>query len=92
MNAAEKVRVFACLTGELEALRDRSRAGEDVPADELEATARELLSVVPTWDELADACRAAGLPPVTFAPEILENYVGTVRILTLTIASKNPLQ
>lgn len=92
MNAAEKVRVFACNLGELEALRDRSRAGEDVGRDELVTAARELLAVVPTLDELAEARRVAGFPPVTFGPEVLEDYVGAVRALALAIAPEGPVQ
>lgn len=92
MNAAEKVRLFACNLGELEALCTRSRAGEDVDRDELEDAARELLAVVPTWDELAEARRIGGFPPVTFAPEVLADYLAAVRALALAVAPEGPLQ
>lgn len=92
MNAAEKVRLFACYTGELESLRDRARAGEDVPADELEQAAREVLLVVPTFGELVESRRVAGLPPVSFAPEVLEDYVAAVRVLALAAALEGPPQ
>ncbi|MHB8800070.1 MAG: hypothetical protein ACYDBY_16580 [Thermoanaerobaculia bacterium] len=92
MNAAEKVRVFSCNVGELEALCDRARAGEDIPADELEETARALLAGVPTWDELASARRAAGLSPVTFTPEVLADYVNAVRALAMAVAPEGPCQ
>lgn len=92
MRAAEKVRIFSCYAGELEALRDRARAGEDVPADEIEQAARELLLVAPTWDELTEARRLAGLPPVSFAPEVLEDYVTAARALALAVAPEGPFQ
>lgn len=92
MNAAEKVRLFACNLGELEALCTRSRAGEDVDRDELVTAARELLAVVPTWEELAEARRVAGLPPVTFNRDVLEDYVGAARALALAVSPEGPVQ
>lgn len=92
MNAAEKVRVFSCNVGELEALLDRARAGEDIPADELEETARALLAAVPNWSELVEARRVAGLSPVTFNPEVLEDYVNAVRALAVAVSPEGPCQ
>ena len=92
MNAAEKVRLFACNLGELEDLLSRSGDGEEIPVGELEQAAREVLLVAPTFPELAEARSLAGLPAVTFAPEVLEDYVNAARVLALAVAPEGTIQ